>query len=362
MGFRYIGAKTQILEEVIADVLTIAPRGGRVVDLMCGTGAVSAALRKKGYRVTAVDVMTYAYHHARIQLLLSTEPTFCKATTFLRSLSGSRQRQEGLFPLSPHEEVISLLQGLQPTKGYFWREFSSEGKPDSGCRPRNYFSPDNAQTIDAMRLMIRKMNKSGILLPLEHSLLLHDLIMAANDVANIAGTYGHYLSKLVGRAKDSIVLKPCPALLLSDEGKHSVVQGYAEDVAQGLECDLCYIDPPYIKRQYAANYHILETLAREDEPEAVGMSGLRPWRDQYSNFCTKTKIRDSFRKIFGGMRCKEFLVSYSQDGLLGLDDLRTLCSEFGKTKVRMFKNKRFRSNQSPLAPKLTEYLLHLTVN
>ncbi|MCZ5120468.1 DNA adenine methylase [Escherichia coli] len=36
-----------------------------------------------------------------------------------------------------------------------------------------------------------------------------------------------------------------------------------------IQCDLCYIDPPYMKRQYAANYHILETLARGDEPEAM---------------------------------------------------------------------------------------------
>jgi adenine-specific DNA-methyltransferase len=121
--------------------------------------------------------------------------------------------------------------------------------------------------------------------------------MAANDIANIAGTYGHYLSKFVKRAEDPILLK---ASSFSDVGNlsgHKVFRGYAEDVASQLKGDVCYIDPPYIKRQYAANYHILETIAREDEPEAIGESGLRPWRDQYSNFCSKVKIRGSFDKI-----------------------------------------------------------------
>ncbi|MBK7851277.1 MAG: hypothetical protein IPJ66_09125, partial [Bacteroidetes bacterium] len=55
--------------------------------------------------------------------------------------------------------------------------------------------------------------------------------MAANDIANIAGTYGHYLSKFVKRAEDPISLY---ASSFSDVGKlsgHKVFRGYAEDVA-----------------------------------------------------------------------------------------------------------------------------------
>ena len=139
-------------------------------------------------------------------------------------------------------------------------------------------------------------------------------------------------------------------------------RGYAEEVAASLECDLCYIDPPYMKRQYAANYHVLETLAREDEPDAIGVSGLRPWRDQYSNFCTKTKIRSSFRRVISAMKCPHFLVSYSEDGLLSLEQLQRLLTEFGSVRTTEFVNKRFRSNSSGLGPDLKEYLLHLAVS
>ncbi|GCZ27891.1 modification methylase FokI [Escherichia coli] len=167
------------------------------------------------------------------------------------------------------------------------------------------------------------------------------------------------MSRLNGRALTQLNLKCTDLLLKSDVENHIVMQGYAEENASKIQCDLCYIDPPYMKRQYAANYHILETLARGDEPEAIGISGLRPWRDQYSNFCTKTKIRDSFKEIITNMGCNEFLISYSEDGLLTIEDFNKLLADFGDVKIEAFTHKRFRSNKSELQNELTEYLIHL---
>jgi len=360
MGYRYIGAKKKVLDKVLGKVSSLVPPGGHVVDLMCGTAAVSAGLRKAGFCVTAVDIMTFSYHHARVALLFTAAPDFRHATTFMNKFSGGTQRS--LFPLSPYENILQALNNVPPEKGYFGKEFSIEGCPKNTQRTRNYFSPENAERIDAVRTWIKRLEQGGQTNDLEHSLLIHDLIMATNDVANIAGTYGHYLSKLVDRAKCPLKLKPTHIDVLEDGGRHTVLQGPAEELAGSIACDLCYIDPPYMKRQYAANYHILETLAREDEPEAVGVSGLRPWRDQYSNFCTKTKIRDSFKKIFTQMKCRDFLISYSQDGLLSIDELEDLFSKFGNIQVASFKYKRFKSNTSVRAPELTEYLIHLRTN
>ena len=360
MGYRYIGAKTKILDKVLKKISSLVPKGGHICDLMSGTGAVSGALRENGYRVTAVDLMTFSYHHARVALLFTKPPEFRDAKEFIKLYSNTQQNP--LFPLTLYESIIRALNNVPPIKGYFWKEFSSEGAPQNTQNPRNYYSPANAQKIDAIRASIVNLNRERRINELEHSLLLHDLIMAANDVANIAGTYGHYLSKLIGRAKDPLVLKPSTLLILKDGRQHTVLKGYAEEIAGNISCDLCYIDPPYMKRQYAANYHILETIAREDEPEAIGVSGLRPWRDQYSNFCTKTKIRNSFGKIFENMECCDFLISYSEDGLLSLDELADCFSKYGVVQVSTFKYKRFKSNESKLASELAEYLIHLRTN
>ena len=360
MGYRYIGAKTKILEQVIRKISALVPKGGHVCDLMCGTAAVSSALRRNGYRVTAVDLMTFSYHHARVALLFTQPPSFRNAKGFIEEYS--RLKDKALFSPTFYESILDALNNVPPETGYFWREFSMEGCPKNTPRPRNYFSPENAKRIDGIRTWIGRLKKNEWINDIEHSLLLHDLIMAANDVANIAGTYGHYLSKLIGRANSPLKLRPSSLIILPDGGNHKVLRGYAEDLASSIKCDLCYIDPPYMKRQYAANYHVLETLARGDEPEAIGVSGLRPWRDQYSNFCTKTKIHDSFARIFNDMKCEDFLISYSEDGLLGLEQLQSLLSEFGQIEVSKFKSKRFKSNETKLSPELTEYIIYLRVN
>lgn len=350
MGYRYIGTKTKLLNELLAKISSLVHEGAHIIDLMCGTATVSLALAQKAYRVTAVDVMTYSYHHARIALLFSDYPQFLGASQFIKKFAGTN---------ASYPTMLQALSNVPARKAYFWHEFSLEGSPKNAEKSRNYFSAENAKKIDAMRYWIKKLKNEGKITDLEHSLLLHDLILAANDIANIAGTYGHHLAKLTGRARDPISLKLSNIRVNDANKSNQALKGYAEVIAPSLKGDLCYIDPPYMKRQYAANYHILETLAREDSPEAIGKSGLRPWRDQYSNFCTKTKIRDSFRMILSAVQCPNFLISYSEDGLLRINELENLLSEFGVVKIETIKYKRYKSNGSKLAPKLNEYIIHL---
>ena len=358
MGYRYIGAKSRLLGELLSAISNIASVGSTVADLMCGTASVCQALRKAGYNVIANDVMTYSYHHARVALYISSPPEFSSASAFIEKYANKGTR-DFLPPATRYEEMLNALNNVDSRKGYFHEEFSPNGIPTGGKSSRRYFTPANAMKIDGIRAAIAELANNGDITDLEHSLLLHDLIMAANDVANIAGTYGHYLSKFVGRAKEALRLYPTRFIQIANDGTHLVLHGYAEDVADQIKCDLCYIDPPYIKRQYAANYHILETLARGDEPDAIGLSGLRPWRDQYSDFCTKTKIREAFRQIIRKVRCNDFLISYSEDGLLTFTHLTELFSEFGEVNVRRFTNKRFKSNTGDARPTIDEYLIHL---
>ncbi len=345
------------MDIVIQEISQLAPEGGKIVDLMCGTAAVSRRLRNQGYSVIANDLLTFCYYHAVVNLCFTEIPKFKGASDFYKSTAINIQ-EPTLNEMSYHK-VIAALNSISPTNAYFWREFSLEGSPSNGSNPRNYFSPTNAAKIDGIRAAIKQLRHNGHITQKEHVLLLHDLVMATNDVANIAGTYGHYLSRSMGRSNDVIILRPTDLNLRNDNGKHSVHCGYAEEIAGQLTCDVCYIDPPYMKRQYAANYHVLETIAREDEPHAAGQSGLRPWRDQYSNFCTRTRIQESFGQIFDSMKCENFLISYSEDGLLSIDELLDLFNKYGTVEVKEFKHKRFRSNNSNLDPMITEYIFHI---
>ena len=337
MSYRYIGNKTRLLPVILGQLKALAPYGSTVVDLMCGTASVSEALRTAGYRVIAVDIMTFAAHHARVRLQISQPPRFSK------------------LGIGNYFDVLNFLQSLAPAPSFFFREFSPAGTPVSGAVPRKYFTAENAALIDAISARINSWLASEEISEKENALLRHDLVLAINRVANIAGTYGHFRSKWSNGARSPLRLE-ATNFVNGYSTDHEVFQGRAEEIASRIEADLCYIDPPYIKRQYAANYHIIETAARGDEPEAVGVSGLRPWRDQYSNFCTKTRIADSFDQIFSGMNCNTFAISYSEDGLLKRQTMEELLSQYGSVSTIVFPFQRFRSNNSQLKRSLNEFL------
>lgn len=341
--YRYIGNKTRLLAEITSTAMEFIDEGSVVADLMAGTGAVSAEFRRLGFSVIASDIMTYSRWHLIVQLLLSKSPSFSGLESLLTG-SGS-----------PYKRVLAYLNSLDPVQGYFYREFSPEGIPANGSPSRKYFTSENASKIDAIRVKINEWIDEGALTLNEEALLKHTLIMSANEVANISGTYGYFMSRFSSSALAEIALTP--VRLHRGRTDHTVLQGRAEELAPNLSAGLCYLDPPYIKRQYAANYHILETLARGDEPEAAGKSGLRPWRDQYSNLCTKTKSKETFARIIGEMDCPVFLISYSEDGLFPVEELYDLFSDFGKVSLREIDYKRFRSNQSRLSKQITEYII-----
>ncbi|MDH5482652.1 MAG: DNA adenine methylase [Candidatus Bathyarchaeota archaeon] len=354
MGQRYIGAKTRVVDEILRYIKKVVPAGGTVADLMCGNGSVSLKLRKSGYKVIAVDVLCQAYHITRTKVLLQDPPPFCGAKRYFKG-----DGQLLLAELSGYGMIVQTLNNLLPVEGYFWREFSPEGKPSNGSTPRKYFSAENAKKIDAVRAFIKKLVEEKAITDIEYSLLIHDLIMASNNIANIAGTYGHYLSKFVPRA-----LQPIEFISTKFERGgllegHKIMNGYAEKLAPIIEADLCYIDPPYKKRQYAANYHIPETIARGDEPEAQGKSGLRPWLDQYSDFCSKRKIRSAFETIIANAKSSRFLVSYSSEGLLSRKEMVDAFSKFGDVAVTEFPIKRFKSRNEHASEKVMEYLFYL---
>lgn len=348
--YRYIGNKTKLLPILMEIIAEEAPANATIVDLMSGTGSVAVAFRKQGYHVIASDMMTYSKHHLVTQLLLDAPPSFQKVIAYLNI---------GTANLSGYESVLHHLNSLPEKESYFFNEFSPDGIPGNGSPSRKYFTSQNAKKIDAIREQINTWIENDLITAEEESVLKHTLIMAVNDVANISGTYGYFLSKFNVSSLEPIILHPIH-FIHDGNTNNVVIQGFAEDIASAISADVCYIDPPYMKRQYAANYHILETIARGDFPETIGKSGLRNWWDQHSKFCTKTKIRESFTKVITEMNCNKFIISYSEDGLLSLDELKDLFSMFGEVKYKTIEYSRFRSNNSNLSKKFNEYVIILS--
>lgn len=344
--YRYIGNKTKLLSPILETVRNVIGDEGTVADVMAGTGQVSKALFENGYSVISSDIMTYTKFHLITELCIKSEPTFSQ-------LSEVNVKSE-----SKYAAVIQYLNKLNPVEGFFYKEYSPDGKPLNGSEPRKYFTTENAKKIDAIRETINRWCASKQITEQEEALLKHSLIMSANDVASISGTYGYFLSRFTKSALEPIELKLYNFAEKCKNNNCTIMQGYAEELSKNITADLCYIDPPYMKRQYAANYHILETLAVGDNPiDLIGKSGLRNWWYEYSDFCTKTKGLQAFGKIFENMNCNNFLISYNEDGLFSIETLKEFFSKYGTVNVDIIDYQRFRSNQSSLPHNINEYLI-----
>lgn len=322
MSYRYLGNKARIAEWIGSVVKEHLAPGSTIADPMCGTATMSETFARNGYRVIASDELKFPTLHAKARLFS------CGRNSF--------------DPIAPsYEHAISILNNLEPIRGFFWTEYSDEGTPSNGTKPRRYFTGDNAGRIDAARKLIKEWRGRG-LPPDACDLLLHDLILAANRVANIAGTYGYYRSTWNKASLERLKLEPTTVPQYSL--RHSVMQGRVERLAHEIEADAFYIDPPYTKRQYGGNYHILETIALEDEPKPVGDGGLRDWYGQASDFCYRRRAAAAFSATIRNISARWVFVSYSEDAHLRPNDLFQLLSDFGSVTRRAIPIDRFRSN------------------
>ena len=156
--------------------------------------------------------------------------------------------------------------------------------------------------------------------------LLCSLIEAADAVANTASVYGAYLKRFKRSALKRLRLKP---LELSN-GVHGsqVYRRDANELIEEIECDVLYLDPPYNHRQYGANYHVLETIAAYDDPKLKGVTGLRQY--ERSRYCQRTAAASALDDLIGRTRARHVLLSYNDEGVLGLDEINGILGRYGR--------------------------------
>lgn len=335
LNLRYIGSKARIAD-AIADVVGVAQGKGVFVDGFCGTGAVAAAVARRGWKVRINDSLRSAVITASARLLSRGDVPF-------RKFHG-------------YASAVARLNEVDGAGGFFWREYSPasaiHGKPE-----RRYFTEKNAARIDAVRSTIKNWRAGGDITEREESLLLADLMLAVNRVANIAGTYGCFLSKWSGQALRPFEMK---ARRLRSDGVQFEYRIGDVGCVPAKADDVVYLDPPYTKRQYAAYYHILETLAVGDEPVVGGITGLRPWKTLASPYCYKTKALGALVDLVGSFRARRILLSYSNEGHVARESLVSSLTKIGRVEVLQLGSVgRYRPNRVAVenASSVAEYLI-----
>lgn len=308
MTFRYIGSKSRLIDQITA-YMGHPKQGAFFVDAFCGTGVVAEAAADIGWNVRINDSLHSAVISAGARLISSNQAAFKK--------------------LGGYAKAIAKLNAAKPKQGFMWREYSPASMDSCGLE-RRYFTQENAARIDAMRALIGEWAEAGAIDEVEERLLIADLFGALNRVANIAGTFGCFLSKWTSQSQGKITMR-CRELKARGVRVDATV-GDVFDVPNAVG-DLVYLDPPYTKRQYASYYHILETVALGDEPEVEGVAGLRPWKGLASDFCYKTRALKTLFRLVQSLKAQKVLLSYSSEGHICMLDMKTELSKIGASKM-----------------------------
>lgn len=304
---RFIGGKSLLLDKINNVVKENCADIDSVMDIFAGSGTVSSFFKSHGWQVFSNDILYFSYVLQKVSVEIN-EPLEFNKLSFLK-----------LKPL----DYLNLLSfdksGFNIEDCFVYQNYSLGGSS------RMYFQEKNALKIDIIRLTIEKWKSENLINDNEYYYLLASLLNAVPYVANITGVYAAYLKFWDVRTYNDLELKEVPLIF-----NHHKNKSYNCDYQSLLtkESTLLYADPPYNQREYAPNYHLLETIARYDYPEVKGVTGMRNYKELKSVFCSKKTVENAFETLIRESSSKYILISYNNEGLISTKVLTDICQTY----------------------------------
>ena len=341
---RFIGSKTNLLKNIDM-VISENTTGDESVfcDIFSGTGAVARYFKPR-YEVHSNDVLHFSYVIQKATVENNTKPSFSK----LRNIGIGD-------PFKFLEETKIQILNYNDNKYFITKNYT----PHDDCN-RMYVSNKNAARIDFIRNTIEAWKKEKLLNELEYYYLLAGLIEGVPSVSNITGTYGAYLKNWDKRAfKD---LEMARLDVIDNKRNNKSYNMDANKLIEELSGDILYLDPPYNSRQYAPNYHLLETISKYDYPEIHGVTGMRPYDDLKSPFCMKSEVSDAFEDLISKAKFSNIVMSYSTDGLMSSEEIERILKRHGieeTYKMYSIPYRQYMSKKTKQTECLYEYIFYI---
>ena len=195
-----------------------------------------------------------------------------------------------------------------------------------------YFSLNDSKKIGEIRENIENININND----ERNILLASLLYSADKSANTVGHYDAYIKNKKIYDKFSFnLIEP-----LKPDAKVKIYREDGNILAEKINSDVVYIDPPYNSRQYSRFYHLLENLAQWKKPKLHG-TALKPDPENISDYC-KTSAPKSLADLINKLQCKMIVLSYnntykskssSSKNKITLDQIKNILEKKGKTKI-----------------------------
>lgn len=338
---RYLGNKTKLLEFIDSIIKKYNITGEVFADLFSGTSSVGDFYKDK-YKIISNDLLYSNKIISSAKLKNKDVPKFKK---FYK-----------IYKLDIYDYLNSVIP--IPNGNYFiFNNYSPKGG-------RMFFSEENAAKIDAIRIEIEDLYKEESINENEYNFLIASLLESVTRVSNTSGTYEAFFKFWESRALNSFKLLPID---INNTGSLNGCEIYQEDtnvLIRTISGDIAYLDPPYTVTQYISAYHMLETIAKYDYPTIKGVGGKRGRGNKNSLYSSKTKVLTEFEDLFRQLNFKHIILSYSNQGLIDVDELIDLASKFAKNKkvhidyLDYTEYQNHRSSKKHKGSKLKEYIIY----
>lgn len=333
---RYIGNKENLLDKIYQVMKSKNIQGNSFFDFFAGTTSVGRFFKKLNYQIYSSDLMYFSY------VLQKAYISNNKEIKFERLLKEIKLKQSKLIA-SPLEIVLEYLNQIETVEGFIFKNYTPLGTSELDI-PRKYFSNENGKIIDSIRQKIEQWKIENLISENEYFVLLACLIETVPYYANISGVYAAFQKKWDPRAVKKMYLRPIEFILNNKENFTYNINSI--DLLNQVESDIFYLDPPYNQRQYAPNYHILETIAKYDNPKIKGVSGLRDYQNQKSNFCNATTAIQELNEIAEKGKYNTLILSYNTEGIMKKDKIISTLENYGNVDLVEFDYTRFKSNSN----------------
>lgn len=352
----YIWSKLSLLkflEESIGKVVN--EKDYQFSDLFAWTWIVWRYFKQRWHKIIANDLQYYSYVLNRHYIWNHKELEFKWLLTEIKNLEATKKSERKNI-------VCAYLDKIPWKKGFVYKNYCLWGTKDSEFQ-RQYFSDENGQKCDAIRDQIEDRKNNNLINDNEYYFLLTTLIEAIDKVANTASVYGAFLKQLKKTAQKKLNLQP--AELILNDNEHDIFNEDINKLIKDTKHDVVYLDPPYNHRQYSGNYHVLETIAKNDKPKIKGKTGMRDCSNQKSLYCSRDKVKKAYKDLISNIKAKYIFLSYNDEWLMSLTDIKEIMSErweywfftmgYNRFKADKSENREFKKD------KVIEYLHYVKI-
>ncbi len=352
----YIWSKKSLLDFLYNSITSVVERKDFVFsDLFAWTWIVWRYFKEKWHQVIANDLQYYSF------VLNKNYIENHKILPFY----GLEKEIPELFTADLHHTqqiVLDYLNNLEPKEGFIYKNYSPEWTKWKEFE-RMYFTDENAKKCDAIRMKIEEWKNENKITENEYYFLLASLLESIDKVANTASVYGAFLKKFKKSALKPLILEPAEFYL--NDCEHQVFNEDINKLILESSHDVVYLDPPYNHRQYSGNYHLLETIAKYDNPQITWKTWMRVDPEKKSLFCSRAEVKKSFKFLMDNIKANYVFLSYNDEWLMSLDDIKEIMSARWKYGVFTKEYRRFKAdkteNRNHKKDSVIEYLHYVKI-